>query len=133
MTETIKLGGREFTLRPPTLGQLRHLLDALDEMAGASGGALIDAAAKLVAAGLAAAHPEITVAAVLDCTATLAELNTAVAAILKLAAVSRGGRSAGGDVGSGENGAHAQLGALYAALATGCGYRYRDIDLMTLA
>jgi len=88
MTEMISLGGRDFTLRPPTLGQLRHLLDALDEMAGASGGALIDAAAKLVAAGLAAAHPEITVAAVLDCTATLAELNTAVAAILKLAGLS---------------------------------------------
>src|SRR5207249_2990749 len=51
MTEMISLGGRDFTLRPPTLGQLRHLLDALDEMAGASGGALIDAAAKLVAAG----------------------------------------------------------------------------------
>src|SRR5205085_3810674 len=88
MTETIRLGGRDFTLRPPTLGQLRHLLDALDDMAGAAGGALIDAAAKLVAAGLAAAHPEITVAAVLDCTATLAELNTAVAAILKLAGLS---------------------------------------------
>ena len=85
MTETIKLGEREFTLRPPTLGQLRHLLDALDEMAGASGGALIDAAAKLVASGLAAAHPELTVAAVLDCAATLPELNAAVAAILHMA------------------------------------------------
>src|SRR5947208_2332987 len=85
MTETIKLGEREFTLRPPTLGQLRHLLDALDEMAGASGGALIDAAAKLVASGLAAAHPELSVAAVLDCAATLPELNAAVAAILHMA------------------------------------------------
>ena len=37
MTETITLGGREFALRPLTLGQLRHLLDALDSMAGASG------------------------------------------------------------------------------------------------
>ena len=85
MTETIKLGDREFTLRPPTLGQLRHLLDALDAMAGASGGGLIDAAAKLVAAGLAAAHPELTVEAVLDCTASLSELNAAVAAILRIA------------------------------------------------
>jgi hypothetical protein len=85
MTETIRLGGREFALRPPTLGQLRHLLDALDAMSGASGGALIDAAAKLVTAGLAASHPELTVAAVLDCAATLPELNAAVAAILRLA------------------------------------------------
>ena len=88
MTETIRLGGRDFTLRPPTLGQLRHLLDALDMMTGASGGALIDAAARLVAAGLAAAHPELTVDAVLDLDASLAELNTAVAAILCQAGLS---------------------------------------------
>jgi hypothetical protein len=85
MTETIRLGGREFALRPLTLGQLRHLLDALDEMAGASGGGLIDAAAKLVATGLAASHPELTVEAVLDCAASLPELNAAVAAILQMA------------------------------------------------
>jgi hypothetical protein len=85
MTEMIRLGGREFALRPLTLGHLRHLLDALDEMAGASGGALIDAAAKLVKAGLAAAHPDLTVEAVLDCAASLSELNAAVAAILRLA------------------------------------------------
>jgi hypothetical protein len=85
MTETIRLGGRDFALRPPTLGQLRHLLDALDAMSGVSGGALIDAAARLVTAGLAASHPELTVAAVLDCAATLPELNAAVAAILRMA------------------------------------------------
>src|SRR5882762_11060281 len=88
MTEMIRLGGREFAVRPLTLGQLRHLLDALDEMAGASGGGLIDAAAKLVKAGLAAAHPDLTVEAVLDCAASLAELNAAVAAILQSAGLS---------------------------------------------
>ena len=88
MTDTIRLGGRDFTLRPPTLGQLRHLLDALDAMAGASGGALIDAAARLVAAGLAAAHPELTTDAVLDLEASLADLNAAVAAILNCAGLS---------------------------------------------
>src|SRR5438067_4513981 len=88
MAETIRLGGRDFTLRPPTLGQLRHLLDALDAMTGISGGALIDAAARLVAAGLSAAHPELTIDAVLDLRASLAELNTAVAAILRQAGLS---------------------------------------------
>jgi hypothetical protein len=88
MNETIRLGGRDFALRPLTLGQLRHLLDALDAMAGTSGGALIDAAARLVAAGLAATHPEFTAASVLDCTASLAELNAAVAAILQMAGLS---------------------------------------------
>ena len=93
MTETIKLGGREFAVRPLTLGQLRHLLDALDEMAGASGGALIDAAAKLVKTGLAAAHPELTVEAVLDCAASLPELNAAVAAILQMAGLHPAGEA----------------------------------------
>ena len=93
MIEMIRLGGREFALRPLTLGQLRHLLDALDEMSGASGGALIDAAAKLVKAGLAAAHPELTVEAVLDCAASLPELNAAVAAILHLAGLHPAGEA----------------------------------------
>src|SRR5438270_11671952 len=93
MAETIRLGGRDFTLRPPTLGQLRHLLDALDAMAGASGGALIDAAARLVAAGLAAAPPELTVEAVLDLDASLAELHTAAAAILHVAGLSSVGEA----------------------------------------
>src|SRR5205085_2311028 len=41
-----------------------------------------------VAAGLAAAHPELTVEAVLDLDASLTELNTAVAAILQSAGLS---------------------------------------------
>src|ERR1051325_7855239 len=45
MTETIALGGRQFELRPLKLGQLRPVLDAFDAMSGASGGALIEAAA----------------------------------------------------------------------------------------
>src|SRR5260370_30202892 len=85
MTETIRLGARDFELRPLTLGQLRHLLDALDAMAGKSGGALIDAAAEVVTAGLAAAHPDLTADMVLGCEASLAELNAAVAAILTMA------------------------------------------------
>src|ERR1051325_1591209 len=88
MTDTIRLGGRDFTLRPPTLGQLRHLLHALAAIPGASGGALSDAAARLVAAGLAAAHPELTTNTVLDLEASLAELNAAVAAILDCAGLS---------------------------------------------
>src|SRR5437763_12661146 len=85
MTETLTLGGREFTLRPLKLGQLRHLLDALDDMAGKSGGELIAAAAKIVATGLAPAHPDLGEEAVLDLEASVDELNTAVAAILRIA------------------------------------------------
>jgi hypothetical protein len=85
MTETITLGGRDFEVRTLKLGQLRHLLDALDEMTGKSAGALIEAAAKVVTAGLAPAHPDLTADTVLDLEATIEELNAAVAAILRTA------------------------------------------------
>ena len=85
MSETIALGGHEFTLRPFKLGQLRPVLDALDGMAGKSGGRLIEAAARVVASGLAPAHAELTAEAVLELEATVAELNAAVAAILRVA------------------------------------------------
>ena len=85
MTESVTLGGRRFEARPLKLGQLRHLLDALEGMTGKSGGALIEAAATVVTAGLAPAHPDLTVDAVLDLEATIEELNAAVAAILRIA------------------------------------------------
>ena len=85
MTESITLGGRDFEIRPLKLGQLRHLLDALDEMTGKSAGMLIEAAAKVVTAGLAPAHPDLAPDAVLDLEATIEELNAAVAAILRIA------------------------------------------------
>lgn len=84
-SETITLAGRRFEIRPLKLGQLRHLLDALEEMAGKSGGGLIDAAAKVVAAGLQPAHPGLDADAVLDLEAGIDELNAAVAAILRTA------------------------------------------------
>lgn len=83
MADILHLGGREFALRPLKLGQLRGLLDALDEMTGKSGGALIEAAAKVVSAGLAA--DQLTAEAVLDLEATIEELNAAVAAVLRIA------------------------------------------------
>lgn len=85
MTEHISLGGRDFELRPLKLGQLRNLLDALDEMTGKSGSDLIDSAAKVFAIGISSAHPELTVDDVLNLEATIAELNAAVAAVLKIA------------------------------------------------
>jgi hypothetical protein len=85
MTDTITLGGRGFELRPLKLGQLRHVLDALDEMSRQSGGGLIAAAAKVVAAGLAPAHPGLAAEALLDLEAGVAELNAAVTAVLRVA------------------------------------------------
>ena len=85
MTQSVTLGGRRFDIRPLKLGQLRHLLDALEGMTGKSGGALIEAAATVVTAGLAPAHPDLTAEAVLDLEATIEQLDAAVAAILRIA------------------------------------------------
>jgi len=93
MTETMILGGRRFEIRPLRLGQLRVLLDALDDMTGKSGGALIDAAAKVVTAGLAPAHPDLTADAVLDLEATIEELNATVAAVLRIAGLTQSGEA----------------------------------------
>jgi hypothetical protein len=88
MGESVTLGGRHFEIRPLKLGQLRHLLDALEGMTGRSGGGLIEAAATVVTSGLAPAHPDLTVDGVLDLEATIEELNAAVAAILRIAGLS---------------------------------------------
>jgi hypothetical protein len=85
MDEQVTLGSRRFDVRPLKLGQLRHVLDALDGMTGKSGGGLIDAAARIVTAGLAPQHPDLTPDAVLDLEASVDELNAAVAAILRVA------------------------------------------------
>jgi len=89
MAEMIVLGGLHLEVRPLKLGQLRHVLDALEEMVGKSGGGLIEAAARVVAAGLAPAHPELTADKVLDLEAGIEQLNDAVAAILRTAGLRR--------------------------------------------
>lgn len=88
MSDSITLGGSHFEIRPLKLGQLRHLLDALEGMTGKSGGALIEAAAMVVTSGLVPAHADLTVDGVLDLEATIEELNAAVAAILRIAGLS---------------------------------------------
>ena len=108
MTETITLGDRLFSLRPLKLGQLRGLLDALDEITGKSGGALIEAAAKVVTAGLQPANPDLGFDTVLDLETTIEELNAAVAAILRVAGLAQSGEAppvAGPDDNSGNSSA----------------------------
>ncbi|HZK91171.1 MAG TPA: hypothetical protein VFC56_13580 [Stellaceae bacterium] len=90
MTEaTIHLGGRKFTIEPLRLGQLRALLDALDDLSGKTGGAVIDAAARVIQAGLVRAHPGLTLDAVLELDATMDEVTEAVAMVLTVAGLRR--------------------------------------------
>ncbi len=90
---TMQLAGREFELRPLTLGQLRLLFDALGDLSGKSGGALVESAAKIIHAGLARSHPELTLEAVLDMETSLDEANDAVAAILRMAGLAPAGEA----------------------------------------
>lgn len=81
MSEKFTLGDREFVAEPPTLGRLRGILNALDDLRGKSAGASIDAAVALVAAAVPDATPEV----VLEIRATLDELNEATAVIIRVA------------------------------------------------
>jgi hypothetical protein len=90
MTETkITLGGRDFTIEPLKLGQLRGLLDALDDLSGKTGGAVIDAAARVIQAGLVRTRPDLSLDAVLELDATMDEVTAAVAVILTVAGLRR--------------------------------------------
>jgi hypothetical protein len=85
----VTFGGRNFAVEPLKLGQLRALLDALDDLSGKSGGAVVDAAARVIQAGLARAMPELTLDAVLELEATMDEVTAAVSVILRVAGLSR--------------------------------------------
>ena len=98
----ITLGGRDFAIAPLRLGQLRTLLDALDDLSGKTGGAVIDAAARVIQAGLVRAMPELTLEAVLDLEATMDEVTAAVAVILGAAGLSRRGLQGWGRQGRGK-------------------------------
>ena len=91
----IRLGGRDFTIEPLKLGQLRALLDALDDLSGKTGGAVIDAAARVIQAGLARAMPGLTIDAVLELEATMDEVTAAVSVILGVAGLSRTATASG--------------------------------------
>lgn len=83
--DTVKLGDETFAVKRPKLGELRGIIDALEQMTGKSGGGLIDGAVAVVVAGLRPAHPDITADALLDIEATTDELNEAVGVVLRAA------------------------------------------------
>jgi hypothetical protein len=91
--ETIALGGTNYAVPPLRLGQLRLLLDALEEMAGKSGGGMVEAAAKIIHAGLLQSNPALTLDDVMALPATLDELTSAVAAIIRVAGLKPAGEA----------------------------------------
>lgn len=93
----VTIGGREFRVEPLRLGQLRVLLDALDDLSGKRGGAVVDAAARVIHAGLSRAAPELTLDGVLELETTMEEVTAAVAAILQVAGLSSPGETRAGE------------------------------------
>ncbi len=94
MSETVvRLAGRDFAIRPLTLGQLRVVLDVVAGLPGKTGGELVEAAARIIQAGLSRDDPALTLDAVLGMEASLDEVNAAVAAILKSAGLSPSGEA----------------------------------------
>jgi hypothetical protein len=98
----ITLGGRDFSIEPLKLGQLRALLDALDDLSGKTGGAVIDAAARVIQAGLVRAVPDMSLDDVLELEATMDEVTAAVAVILGVAGLNRPGETKPGGTTPGE-------------------------------
>lgn len=95
---SISLGGRDFVIEPLKLGQLRTLLDALDDLSGKSGAAVVDAAARVIQAGLSRSMPDLSLDAVLELEATMDEVTAAVTVILRAAGLSRQGDHRSGEI-----------------------------------
>ena len=93
----VTLGGREFRVEPLRLGQLRALLDALDDLSGKRGGVAVDAAARVIQVGLSRATPELTLDGVLELETTMDEVTAAVATILQVAGLSSPGEMRPGE------------------------------------
>lgn len=84
MMTAITLGGRSFTLRPLTLGQLRVILPAFARAAGLAQEESVDAAIDIIVAALSRDAPEITRAVLLESEILPADLIGAVDAIARL-------------------------------------------------
>jgi hypothetical protein len=98
MTGTVvRLAGRDFAIRPLTLGQLRVVLEVVAALPGKGGGDLVEAAARIIQAGVSRDDPALTLDAVLGMEASLDEVNAAVAAILQAAGLKAAGLGPSGE------------------------------------
>ena len=91
---TIALGGREFSVRPLTIGQLSTIYPAIFQGAalGTEEGYL--KAVRCIQAALAEDHPEMTLDEVKKLRTTIPELSQAFVAVMKLAGLTLGEREA---------------------------------------
>lgn len=102
---TITLAGRDYKVRPLTLGQLRIILPAFARAGRIDADSGVDSAIDIVSAALSRDHAEITRDALLDMEVTPKELTGAVGAIALLSGL------VAGDAQAGEAGAAPSAGA----------------------
>jgi hypothetical protein len=81
---TITLGGKDYSVRPLTLKQLRSVLPAFSRAAALGAEDGIDAAVDILAASLSRDHPEVTREILLETEILPAELAAAVSRIAQL-------------------------------------------------
>ncbi len=93
----LKIAGREFSLRPLTLGQLRTVLPAFSRAAGLAKEEAIDAAIDILVSALSRDTPDITRAVLLDTEMLPAELIMAVDTVARLSGLVPQGDGATGE------------------------------------
>jgi hypothetical protein len=93
----IILGGRTYTLRPLTLGQLRIILPAFARAAALGNRDSVDAAIDIIAAALSRDAPEMTRAVLLESEILPAELIRAVDAVARLSGLVQEGAPSPGE------------------------------------
>jgi hypothetical protein len=96
-TITIALGGRDFTVRPLTIGQLRTIYPAIFQGAALGTPDGYDKAVRCIATALQADHPEVTPEALEALPTTIPELSAAFVAVMTLAGLKMGEAKAGAD------------------------------------
>ena len=89
----ITLGGRDFVVRPLTLGQLRTILPAFGRAAQLTAEAGVDAAIDIIAATLARDHAGLTRDALLEMEVMPRELASAVGVIARLSGLVEAGEA----------------------------------------
>ncbi|MGH6799144.1 MAG: hypothetical protein ACREDI_12270 [Roseiarcus sp.] len=92
----IALGGRNFTVRPLTLRQLRTILPAFGRAAQLTAEAGVDAAIDIIASALARDHAALTRDALLDMEVMPSELAGAIGVIAKLSGLVEPGEAQAG-------------------------------------
>lgn len=86
----ITLGGRDFTVRPLTIGQFRQVYPSIFKGVGLSSDEGFEQAIRCIAAALGRDHPDMTAEEILKLETTTGELSKAFVSVMRLAGLKMG-------------------------------------------